>query len=107
LFIADFHSLTSVHDKEVMERNKKRLLLEVFALLPEDVNVVIYEQSKIRNINNITWVLSSVTPYSLMLRAHAFKDSKNKNSDINMAVFNYPILMTSDIIAYDTDLVPV
>ena len=107
LFIADFHSLTSVHDKEVMERNKKRLLLEVFALLQDEANVVVYEQSKIKNINNITWVLSSVTPYSLMLRAHSFKDSNNKNSDINMAVFNYPILMTSDIIAYDTDLVPV
>lgn len=107
LFIADFHSLTSVHDKEVMERNKKRLLLEVFALLPEDSNVVIYEQSKVKNINNVTWILSSVTPYSLMLRAHAFKDSNNKNSEINMAVFNYPVLMTADIIAYDTDLVPV
>jgi tryptophanyl-tRNA synthetase len=42
-----------------------------------------------------------------MLRAHAFKDSDAKNSDINMSVFNYPILMTSDIITYDTDIVPV
>ncbi len=42
-----------------------------------------------------------------MLRTHVFKDSKNKNSDINMAIFNYPILMTSDIITYDIDLLPV
>jgi tryptophanyl-tRNA synthetase len=42
-----------------------------------------------------------------MLRAHSFKDSQNKNSDINMATFNYPILMAADIISYDTDLVPV
>lgn len=107
MFIPDFHSLTSVHDKETLERNKKRLLIEVFSLLPEDTEVIVFEQSKVRNINNITWILSSVTPYSMMLRAHSFKDSQNKNSDINMAVFNYPILMTSDIIAYDTDLVPV
>lgn len=107
MFIPDFHSLTSVHNKETLEHNKKRLLIEIFSLLPEDTDVIVFEQSKVKNINNITWILSSVTPYSLMLRAHAFKDSQAKNSDINMAVFNYPILMTADILAYDTDLVPV
>ena len=107
LFIPDFHSLTSVHDKETMQKNKRRLLIEVFSLLPEESDIVVFEQSKVRRINDITWVLSSVTPYSLMLRAHSFKDSKNKNSDTNMAVFNYPILMTADIITYDVELVPV
>ena len=107
MFIPDFHSLTSVHDKETMQKNKRRLLIEVFSLLPEESDIVVFEQSKVRRINDITWVLSSVTPYSLMLRAHSFKDSKNKNSDTNMAVFNYPILMTADIITYDVELVPV
>lgn len=107
IFVADYHSLTSVHDKEIMERNKLRMLKEYFALLPEDTDIVVYEQSKIDHINDITWILSSVTPYSLMLRAHSYKDAKEKNSEINMATFNYPILMASDIITYDTDLVPV
>jgi len=107
IFIADFHSLTSVHDWDVLRNNKLRLLKEYFALLPENADIVVYEQSKVRRINDITWLISSVTPYSLMLRAHAFKDSQNKNSDINMCIFNYPILMTSDIITYDTDIVPV
>ncbi len=107
LMIADYHSLTSVHDKETLQSHKKRLLCEMFALLPDDLEITVFEQSKITHINNITWILSSVTPYSLMLRAHSFKDSQNKNSEINMALFNYPILMTSDIITYDIDLVPV
>lgn len=107
LMIADYHSLTSVHDKETLLSYKKRMLCEFFALLPEDSDIITFEQSKITHINNMTWVLSSVTPYSLMLRAHSFKDSQNKNSDINMATFNYPILMTSDIITYDIDIVPV
>jgi tryptophanyl-tRNA synthetase len=96
-----------VHDGETLRNNKKRLLKEFFALLPSDIEIVVFEQSKIDRINDITWILNSVTPLSLMLRAHAFKDSQNKNSEINMAVFNYPILMTSDIITYDADLVPV
>ena len=107
IFIADYHSLTSVHDAEILKRNKLRLLKEYFALLPENTEIVVFEQSKVKRINDITWMLSSVTPYSMMLRAHSFKDSQNKNSEINMAVFNYPILMTSDIIAYDIDIVPV
>jgi len=107
LFIPDYHSLTSVHDKQTLESNKKRMLCEIFALLPKNSEITVFEQSKVTNINNITWILSSVTPYSLMLKAHSFKDNNTKNSDINMATFNYPILMTSDIISYDIDLVPV
>lgn len=42
-----------------------------------------------------------------MLRAHSFKDAEAKNHEVNMATFNYPILMTSDIITYDVDMVPV
>ncbi len=107
IFIADYHSLTSVHNGEILRNNKQRLLAEYFSLLPKNTPVTVFEQSKIRRINDITWILSSVTPYSLMLRAHSFKDAQNKNSDINMAVFNYPILMAADIISYDTHLVPV
>ena len=107
LFIPDLHSLTSVHDGETLRKNKKRLAAEIFALMPEDSNVIVFEQSEVTHLNSIVWALSSVTPYSLMLRAHSFKDSQNKNVPINMATFNYPILMAADIIAYDVDIVPV
>lgn len=107
LFLPDYHSLTSVHDGAVLQRNKHRLAAELLALMPEDAPFYVFEQSQIRHINDMTWILSSVTPYSLMLRAHSFKDSQAKNADINMAVFNYPILMAADIIGYDVDMVPV
>lgn len=42
-----------------------------------------------------------------MLRAHSFKDAEAKNADINMGVFNYPILMAADILGYGIDAVPV
>lgn len=107
LFLADYHSLTSVHNWETLRKNRKNILIEYLALLWDNENITVFEQSKMSRINDLTWVLSSVTPYSMMLRAHTFKDSKAKNSDINMATFNYPILMTSDIIWYDVDMVPV
>ena len=107
VFLPDFHSLTSVHDWETLRNNRIRLLKEFFALIPENSNITVFEQSKINNLNNINWILNSVTPYSLMLRAHSFKDAQNKNSEINMATFNYPILMAADIISYNFDIVPV
>lgn len=107
LFIADFHSLTSVHNWETLKKYKLEMILEYMAMVWDLDNVVIFEQSKVRRINDINWILSSLTPYSLMLRAHSFKDSQNKNAEINMATFNYPILMAADIISYDADIVPV
>lgn len=107
LFIADFHSLTSVHNWETLKKYKLEMILEYMAMVWDLDNVVIFEQSKVRRINDITWILSSLTPYSLMLRAHSFKDSQAKNAEINMATFNYPILMAADIISYDADIVPV
>ncbi len=107
VFLPDLHSLTSVHDWDELRRNRERLLKEFFALMPEWANITVYEQSKITHINNITWMLSSVTPYALMTRAHSFKDAQNKGTDLNMATFNYPILMTADIISYDFDVIPV
>lgn len=107
LMLADLHSLTSVHDRETLAQNKKNVLMEYFTFLPEDSEIIVFEQSKLARHMDIMWMLTSVTPYSLMLRAHSFKDSQAKNSDINMAVFNYPILMAADIINFDADLVPV
>ena len=109
--LADVHSLTTVHDGADLARNKKAVLLDYFSLIDEKLlespSFFIFEQSKVKRLMDIFWVLSSVTPYSLILRSHAFKDAQVKNAEINMAVFNYSILMTADIITYDVDFVPV
>ena len=107
LMLADLHSLTSVHDADTLRANKKRILMEYFALLPEDSNIIVFEQSAAWYHDKTAGILHNIVPYSLMLRAHSFKDSQNKKNDLNMWVFNYPILMTADILLYDIDLVPV
>jgi len=109
LMLADMHSFTTVHDWDQMRHNRREVLLNYFSLIPEErlSDMFIFEQSKVVNHMNIVWLLSSVTPYSLILRSHAFKDSQVKNSDINMALFNYSVLMTADIINFDAQKVPV
>lgn len=107
IFIADLHALTSVHDGEKLRKQSHELALTYLAIHGPDTDIAIFRQSDIALIPKLNWVLASVTPYSLMLRAHSFKDSEAKGADLNMATFTYPILMTADILAYDTDTVPV
>jgi len=107
LMLPDLHSLTSVHDAATLQRNKRNVFLQYVSFFPENCDIIIFEQSSLARHNDIVWILNSVTPYSLMLRAHAFKDSQAKNSEINMAVFNYPILMAADILNFDAHYVPV
>lgn len=109
LMLADMHSFTTVHNGESMRNNRKSVLLNYFSLMSDTdlENIVVFEQSKLRNHMNIFWLLASITPYSLILRSHSFKDSQAKNHEINMALFNYSILMTADIINFDVHKVPV
>ena len=107
IFIADLHALTSVKNGKTLREQSFELAVEYFSIFGIDTPVQIFRQSDIHDITRLMWILSNVTPYSLMLRAHSFKDSEEKNADINMWVFNYPILMAADILGYDIDAVPV
>lgn len=107
IFIADLHALTSVKNGETMRNQSFELAVEYFAIFGIDSEITIFRQSDIVQITKLMWILSNVTPCSLMLRAHSFKDAEAKNADINMGVFNYPILMAADILGYGIDAVPV
>lgn len=107
IFIADLHALTSVKNGKTLEEQTQEVAIEYLAIFGLDTPITIFRQSDIHAITKLMWILTNVTPYSLMLRAHSFKDAEAKNSDINMGVFNYPILMAADIIGYQIDAVPV
>ncbi len=107
IFIADLHALTSVKDGEKLRTQSLELAIEYLSIFGKNTPITIFRQSDIADITKLMWVLTNVTPYSLMLRAHSYKDAEAKNSDINMWVFNYPILMAADIIGYDIEAVPV
>lgn len=107
IFIADLHALTSVKDGAMLEKQSFELAAEYLSILGLDTEITIFRQSDIQSITKLQWILANVAPYSLMLRAHSFKDAEAKNADINMGTFNYPILMAADILGYDIDAVPV
>ena len=110
LFIADLHALTTVQKKEQFAKNVETLILNELALLGDLKNITFYRQSDIGLHAELQTILNNVTPLGLLKRAHAYKDKLQKDvteEDINLGLFNYPILMAADILMYKADLVPV
>lgn len=107
LFIADLHSLTTI--KNAQERiDNVRAVAAAWLAFGFDVDKnCFYRQSRIPEVCELTWYLSCFTPYPMLANSHSFKDKADRLSDVNAGLFIYPVLMTSDIIMYDADFVPV
>jgi tryptophanyl-tRNA synthetase len=114
-FVADYHALTSVHDRKELDALVVDVAATWLALGLDPDKVVFYRQSDVPEIFELTWILSCFTGKGLMNRAHAYKAIVQKNQEngvdddfgVNMGLFCYPVLMAADILLFGTDLVPV
>ena len=114
-FLADYHALNALKTKQELEAYTKHLACAWLACGLDPNKVVFYRQSDVPEIFELCWILSNVTSKGLMNRAHAYKAMVEKNQQngddvdagVNMGLYNYPILMASDILTFDTDIVPV
>ncbi|MDE0472915.1 MAG: tryptophan--tRNA ligase [Ekhidna sp.] len=106
-FIADMHSLTTIKDSALRKQNVNAVAAAWLACGFDTSKNVFYRQSRIPACTELTWYLSCFTPYPMLANAHSFKDKADKLSDINAGLFNYPVLMASDILLYNAAYVPV
>ncbi len=108
VFIADYHALTTVQNKEDMQEGIMNLMLDHLAIgLDDPKKVTLFKQSDVPQVAELAWIFNCLTTMPYLMRAHAFKDAEAKNKEINVGVFDYPILMAADILIQDTDVVPV
>ncbi|CAI9396563.1 MULTISPECIES: tryptophan--tRNA ligase [unclassified Bacillus (in: firmicutes)] len=114
-FIADYHGLTKIHDRETFRTLTYGVAATWLALGLDPKKVIFYRQSNVPEIFELNWILACFTPKGLMNRAHAYKgivDSnklagKDIDDGVNMGLFTYPILMAADILAFQANMVPV
>ena len=106
-FIADFHSLTSIKDAEFRRNSTHAVAAAWIALGFDTKKNILYRQSDVPQVAELTWYLSCFTPYPMLANAHSFKDKANRLSDVNAGLFTYPVLMAADILLYDANVVPV
>ena len=106
-FIADFHSLTTIKDAEFRRNSTHAVAAAWIALGFDTQKNILYRQSDVPQVAELTWYLSCFTPYPMLANATSFKDKANRLSDVNAGLFTYPVLMAADILLYDANVVPV
>jgi tryptophanyl-tRNA synthetase len=106
-FIADLHALTTVRDAEALRKNSREIAIDFLACGLDPSKACLFRQSDIPCIPELAWILATVTPMGLLERCHSYKDKVAKGLHASLGLFSYPVLMAADILAYDSDLVPV
>lgn len=107
IFIADYHALTTVKNASLLKQNIFEIAIDYLAIGLDPIKSIIFKQSDVPEVTELTWIFNCLTPISYLKRAHAFKDAEAKKKTVNMGLFDYPILMAADILIYDADLIPV
>src|SRR5213082_1260629 len=106
-FIADYHALTSLHNPEALRENSRRVAVDFLACGLNPERAALFLQSAVRQVTELTWILSTIAPMGLLERAHSYKDKIARGMTASAGLFNYPVLMAADILIYDSDIVPV
>jgi tryptophanyl-tRNA synthetase len=106
-FIADYHSMTSLFNADERRKNTLDVALDFLACGLDPKKSVFFKQSDVPEVTELSWLLSTVTPMSLLEKGHSFKDKTAKGIPVNHGLFAYPVLMAADILIYDSNLVPV
>jgi tryptophanyl-tRNA synthetase len=111
-FIANYHSMTSLFDAEQRRKNSLDVAIDFMACGLDPKKSVFWKQSDVSEVTELAWLLSTVTPMGLLERCHSYKDKKARLASddvdqVNHGLFAYPVLMAADILAFDSNIVPV
>ena len=106
-FIVNFHALTSVQDKEALQRDTLEAAADFLALGLDPERCVFWAQSDVPEVTELMWYLSSLTPMGLLERCHSYKDKVAKGIASSHGLFSYPVLMAADILLFQAEIVPV
>ncbi len=107
LFIANYHALTSLHDREQLMQGTWDVALDFLACGLDPERTVFFRQSDVPEVHELTWLLSIVTPMGLLERCHSYKDKTARGIAASHGLFAYPVLMAADILLYQAEVVPV
>lgn len=115
MFIADYHALNGVKDASDLKKWTRNAAAVYLACGVNPEHTVFYRQSDVPEIFELQVLISAYTPKGWMNKAHSYKAKVDKNllkghtqdEGVNMGLYTYPILMASDILTFQADVVPV
>jgi tryptophanyl-tRNA synthetase len=106
-FIANLHALNTVRDRDKLRGWTFDIAFDWLALGLDPNKATIFVQSDVPEVSELCWLLMTGAPMGLLERCHAYKDRKAKGLSADAGVLGYPVLMAADILAYDSEIVPV
>ena len=106
-FIADYHALTTVKDAKALQDYVRQIAVAYLALGLDPDKALLFRQSNVPEVTELTWLLATVTGMGLLERGHSYKDKVSQGIKPSVGLFTYPVLMASDILIYHSTLVPV
>lgn len=106
--IADLHALTVRQNPAEYRQRAMSFFAQYIACGLDPEKSILYFQSHVPAHAELTWILNCFTYVGEASRMTQFKDKSAKHADnVNMGLMDYPVLMASDILLYQTDYVPV
>ncbi|MDB5184009.1 MAG: trpS [Candidatus Saccharibacteria bacterium] len=109
MFIPDLHSFTTPIDHDDLQRQvwSNARLFAASGLPLDNDDILLYRQSYVPAHSELTWILDCFTGFGELSRMTQFKDKSQGAEDVKVGLFNYPVLMASDILLYGAKYVPV
>ena len=107
VMLADYHALTTNQDPSQLRTDIMQLTAAYLAIGLDPEKVILFKQSDVPEHTELAWIFNCLTTMPYLMRAHAFKDAEAKNKEVSVGLFDYPILMSADILLYSPDVVPV
>lgn len=106
--VVDLHSITIRQDPASLRRQTLELVALLIACGIDPDRSILFIQSHVHTHAELAWLLNCYTQFGELARMTQFKDKSAKHADnINAGLYDYPVLMASDILLYQTDLVPI
>ncbi len=106
--VVDLHAITVPQVAKDLRANTIGLLAQYLACGLDPEKNTIFIQSHVSAHTELMWILNTMSYMGELSRMTQFKDKSQKNElNLNAGLFTYPVLMASDILLYQTDLVPV
>jgi tryptophanyl-tRNA synthetase len=106
--VVDMHAITTPYEPKELQKNIIDVASIYMAAGVNPEKSIIFVQSEVKEHTELAWLLGTITPMGELSRMTQFKEKSKKHKDyINAGLFNYPVLMASDILLYKSHAVPV
>jgi tryptophanyl-tRNA synthetase len=106
--VVDLHSITQDYDPKKKQEQILNTAVDFLACGVDPKKSILFVQSQVPEHTELAWLFNCLTPVAELERMTQYKDkSARQKENINMGLFDYPVLMAADILLYQTELVPV